>query len=243
MFFCTQIYVIGSMLKIRSLPMAYNNVHEINIDSLLNHSISKVLLPNELTASMKHEISATKKSVYTNPDLYVKVDNGNNKIDFVSIKLKTTKTNQIPGSSVQQILPFEWVIFIKHDKETIKVACGFYINSITDRLPFPDRSPRPIIGFDTLKKWNKHNRTMINGVLKYKINEQSEVNKSKILDNWEKVLCDEWLDTIMKDSRKSEKWFNNTIRMYTLYLLEKIKKNPQLIDMLYNKIKKNIKKR
>ena len=201
---------------------------EVNIEDLLKYKIDNVLLPNELTNTMKAEIAASKRSVYTNPDLYIQVIEGSEKVYYVSIELKTTKNNQIPGSSVQQVSPFEWVIFVKHtDSGDVDVTCGFYINSITERLPFPDRSPRPIIGFDTLKKWNKANRKVNNGVLKYTINEVEEQNKAKILDNWEQVLCDEW--------------FNNTIRMYTLQLLKKVKDNPKLLDKLIEKLSNNIK--
>ena len=245
LFFKTYISANQKIKKgvIKKLVIAKNdNQKEANIDDLLKYNISKVLLPNELTTAMKNEIAASKRSVYTNPDLYMQVTNGNGKVDYVSIELKTTKNNQIPGSSVQQVSPFEWVIFVKHtDGGDVDVTCGFYINSITERLPFPDRSPRPIIGFDTLKKWNKANRKVNNSILKYSINVEEEKNKAKILDNWEQVLCDEWLDTIAKDSRRSEKWFNNTIRMYTLQLLKKVKDNPKLLDILVDKLSKNIK--
>lgn len=228
---------------IQKLIIARNEKQqEANIEDLLKYKIAKVLLPNELTNAMKIEIAASKKSVYTNPDLYMQVNDGNGKTVYVSIELKTTKNNQIPGSSVQQVSPFEWVIFVKHTEGgEVDVTCGFYINSITEKLPFPDRSPRPLIGFDTLKKWNKTNRKVNNGILKYTISEEEEQNKAKILDNWEQVLCDEWLETIMKDSRKSEKWFNNTIRMYTLQLLNKVKDNPNLLDKLIEKLSHNIK--
>ena len=220
-----------------------NNQQETNIESLLKYKISQVLLPAELTDAMKSEIAATKKSVYTNPDLYLKIIDEKETVQYVSIELKTTKTNQIPGSSVQQVSPFEWVIFVKHtDSGNVEVTCGFYINSITEKLPFPDRSPRPIIAFDTLKKWNRNNCTISNVALKYSIDVEAERSKAKILDNWEQVLCDEWLDTITRDARKSEKWFNNTIRMYTLELLKRVENNSELLKSLIAKLSKNIKK-
>lgn len=216
--------------------------NSVDVTLLQKFSISKVLLPSDLTDEMKTKIAASKKSVYTNPDLYLEISDGDKNISYVSIELKTTKTNQIPGSSVQQVSPFEWVIFVKHtDDGKVEVSCGFYINSITERLPFPDRSPRPIIAFDTLKKWNNKHRTITDGVLEYSINKSEQVNKEKILNNWEKVLCKEWLETITKDVTKSEKWFNNTIRMYTLYLLCNIKEKPELLDKLIKKLKNNVK--
>ena len=131
---------------------------------------------------------------------------------------------------------------VSTDSGDVEVTCGFYINSITEKLPFPDRSPRPIIAFDTLKKWNRNNRTISDGALKYSIDVEAEKSKAKILDNWEQVLCDEWLDTITRDARKSVKWFNNTIRMYTLELLKRVENNSELLKSLIAKLSKNIKK-
>ena len=217
--------------------------NEVEIGVLSNYKISNVILPKELTDEMRKAIASSKHSVYTNPDLYLEITDGNGQKNYVTIELKTTKTNQIPGSSVQQIAPYEWVIFVKHtDDGEITVTCGCYINSITEKLPFPDRSPRPIIAFDTLQKWNAKNRKLNGENLEYSFDEEIEKKKEGILKNWEMVLCNEWLDTITKESRSSEKWFNNTIRMYTLKLLLAIKKNPDLLDKLISKLSKNIKK-
>ena len=51
---------------------------------------------------------------------------------------------------MQQINPYEWVIFIKQGKP-IEITTGFYLNSITEKVQFPDRSPRPQVSFNTLK--------------------------------------------------------------------------------------------
>ncbi len=215
---------------------------EISIDNLSGFCISNVLLPNELTHEMKTEISAAKKSIYTNPDLYLQVANSANQIEYISIELKSTKSNNIPGSSIQQVNPSEWVIFVKHtDNGSVEVSCGFYINTITDKLPFPDRSPRPIVGFNTLKKWNEANRKANNNILQYTIDKKAEANKTKILKNWEQVLCDEWLNTIESDSNDREKWFNNTIRMYTLQLLNRLENDSKLTKELIEKLSRNIK--
>jgi len=115
--------------------------------------ITNVFLPDEFTPNLKNKIGATKASVYTNPDLLVEIE-GYNQIFYQSVELKSTKGNKIPGSSVQQINPYEWVVFIKRKGDVIEVATGHYINSITEKLPFPDCSPRPQIGFNTLVDWN-----------------------------------------------------------------------------------------
>lgn len=215
---------------------------EVNVEDLSEFYISNVVLPNELTSDMKSKIAATKKSVYTNPDLYLQVTDSIGRIEYISIELKSTKNNAIPGSSVQQVSPSEWVIFVKHtDIGDVEVSCGFYINTITEKLPFPDRSPRPIIGFNTLKKWNETNRKVYNNILQYTIDTQAEQNKTKILENWEQVLCDEWLHTIETDANDREKWFNNTIRMYTLQLLKMVESDSNLANKLIEKLSKNIK--
>lgn len=138
--------------------------HIIELNDLKKYTIIDVLLPEHLSFEQKKQIAESKKSVYTNPDLYLKISDGKI-IYFESVELKSTKNNNIPGSSVQQVSPFEWVIFIKRDKEKVMVATGFYINSITEKLPFPDRSPRPQIGFNTLLNWNKRYRKVENDVL------------------------------------------------------------------------------
>lgn len=177
-------------------------------------------MPEHLNAEQKKGITASKKSVYTNPDLYLEITDGIN-IYFESVELKSTKDNNIPGSSVQQVSPFEWVIFVKRDNEKVLVTTGFYINSITEKLPFPDRSPRPQIGFKTLLDWNKKYRKVENEVLT--IENITEINndKIKLLIDWQDYLASEWLEIIKSEQgRNSEKWFNNAIRKFALKFLE-----------------------
>lgn len=183
----------------------------------------------------KRKLLKEKNSVYTNPDLYLKITDGSN-FFFESVELKSTKNNKIPGSSIQQVSPFEWVIFIKRAKE-IQVTTGFYINSITEKLPFPDRSPRPQIGFKTLVDWNKKHRKVHNTILE--INNVTEITNAKIelLDDWQDFLASEWLEIILKNERKkTEKWFNNAIRKFTVKLLEHYDKidSKERVKMLNN---------
>jgi hypothetical protein len=211
----------------------------IGINELKEFYIKNVCLPNELTEDMKAEIAESKNSVYTNPDLYLEIAIPNETV-FVSVELKSTKGDNIPGSSVQQVSPYEWVIFIKHNEKTTEMVCGFYINSITEKLPFPDRSPRPQIGYSTLKEWNNKNRTIENNNLVYCTNTNEDKVKKDILENWESVLCNEWMETISKEKTKKEKWFNNTIRMFSYNLLKLVKDNPAKIDELLEIIDANI---
>lgn len=183
------------------------------------YHIEEVLLPNELLKEHKETIQKQNLSIYTNPDLYIKLTDGISHM-FISVELKSTKNDKIPGSSVQQISPYDWVIFVQHKKNKIKVTTGMYINSITERLPFPDRSPRPEIGFNTLCNWNLANRKISNNTLEYSFPNDT-AKKEMILQNWHKYLVDEWISTVKKQSKdKNCKWFDHTIRLYSLELLE-----------------------
>ncbi len=215
--------------------------HCLKTKDLFCYHVENVLLPNELTNKQKQEIAEKKKSVYTNPDLYLEISDGKS-IHYESVELKSTKNNNIPGSSVQQVSPFEWVIFIKRTKDKIEVTTGFYINSITDKLPFPDRSPRPQIGFKTLLDWNKTYRKIVENKLTIENITAINDDKLKLLEDWQEFLATEWLEIILKkDKSKNEKWFNNALRKFALKLLEVNNKMPdkdkkELMKSLYRLI-------
>lgn len=219
-----------------------NKEHCLKTQDLFCYHIDNVLLPNELTDKQKKEIAKKKKSVYTNPDLYLAISDGKS-IYYESVELKSTKNNKIPGSSVQQVSPFEWVIFIKRTKDRIEVTTGFYINSITDKLPFPDRSPRPPIGFKTLLDWNKTYRKVIENKLTIENITAVNDDKLQLLEDWQEFLATEWLEIILKkDTSKNEKWFNNALRKFALKLLEyskkiKVEEREELIKILKKLIK------
>ncbi|MFN3851103.1 MAG: hypothetical protein ACK4NY_16835 [Spirosomataceae bacterium] len=210
-----------SDVKLKKLSVKIDSEeHTIDIENLQSYKIVNVLLPEQLSAEQKKSITESKKSVYTSPDLYLEITDSTN-IYFESVELKSTKDNNIPGSSVQQVSPFEWVIFVKRDNEKVLVTTGFYINSITEKLPFPDRSPRPQIGFKTLLEWNKKYRKVENEVLT--IENITEINndKIKLLTDWQDFLATEWLEIIKsEESRNNEKWFNNAIRKFALKFLD-----------------------
>jgi hypothetical protein len=207
--------------KIEKLELQIDSeIHQINIKDLFNYQILNVFLPQELTISQKQEITKSKNSVYTNPDLYLEISDGTT-LFYESVELKSTKNDTIPGSSIQQVSPFEWVIFIKRDANSVSVATGFYINSITEKLPFPDRSPRPQVGFKNLAEWNKKYRKEEKNTLF--IENKSEINndKIKLLTDWQDYLASEWLEIIQSDtSKKNEKWFNNALRKFSIKFLE-----------------------
>jgi hypothetical protein len=214
-----------------------SETHEIDIKELLNYEIASVFLPEQLTYEQKVKIAESKKSVYTNPDLYLVITNGVDAF-FESVELKSTKDNNIPGSSVQQVSPFEWVVFVKRDKDSVSVTTGFYINSITEKLPFPDRSPRPQIGFKTLVEWNEKYRKESDKVLS--IENITEINRDKIklLTDWQDYLATEWLEIIKSEtSKNNEKWFNNALRKFAVKFLDYTE---NLTDAEKQKLKDNL---
>lgn len=217
-----------------------NEKNSYPFSSISDVYIKKVYLPEELSPKMKEEIAKSKSSVYTRPDLYILVSDDVEE-SYYPVEIKTTKNNNIPGSSVQQVSPFEWTIFVKHNDNDIDVSCGFYLNAMTDKLPFPDRSPRPQVGFDTIKQWNEKNRKLEGKELSYTSTQKDIDFKKKCLTDWEDILCDEWMETIQKDKSEREKWFNNTIRKFSLRLIDYIN-NTKDIEELINKLQKNIKK-
>jgi hypothetical protein len=229
-----------SDVKLKKLAVKIDSEeHTIDIANLQSYKITNVLLPEQLSAEQKKAITDSKKSVYTSPDLFLKITDGTN-IYFESVELKSTKDNNIPGSSVQQVSPFEWVIFVKRESEKVLVTTGFYINSITEKLPFPDRSPRPQIGFKTLLDWNKKYRKVENKILT--IENITEINndKIKLLTDWQDFLATDWLEIIKsEESRNSEKWFNNAIRKFALKFLDYTN---TLTDIDKEKLKGNLTK-
>ncbi len=214
--------------------------YTISIDELKNYKIQEVFLPQELSQHQKVQIAKTKKSVYTNPDLYLQIV-CKDEVFYESVELKSTKDDKIPGSSVQQISPYEWVIFIKRAKQNM-VTTGFYINSITDKLPFPDRSPRPQIGFKNLASWNEKNRKITQNKLLIIDDVSANANKIKLLNDWQDFLADEWLEIVLLDKiSKNEKWFNNAIRKFALKLLEhNTKLGDQTKEDLIQKLREQI---
>jgi hypothetical protein len=215
---------------------------EIEVKDLFKFKITAVYIPEELSAEQKSNIAKSKKSVYTNPDLLLKIEDGVN-IYFESLELKSTKNNNIPGSSVQQVSPLEWVIFVKRGEKKIEISTGHYINSITEKLPFPDRSPRPQIGFNTLLEWNEKNRVLQDGILTIVDNPEITLQKIKLLQDWQDFLATEWLAIIKsEDAKNNEKWFNNTLRKFAIKFLEYTndlsrEEKKQLLDKLNALIK------
>lgn len=198
-----------------------DNIKSLNYSDFIDIKIIKVLLPDELSSDLKLKIAENKSSIYTNPDLLLEISDGSN-ITHCSIELKSTKSNSIPGSSIQQIIPTEWVIFIKHTNIDIDITTGQYIHSINSKLQFPDRSPRPQVAFNELTSWNASNRSLNNTTLNYTINISDENLKYDLISDWQYYLADRWIEVLFSLSNKpNEPWYNNTLRKFIVKFLEK----------------------
>lgn len=233
--------ISSTTLKALSLTIDSKET-KVLIEKLKTFKITSVFLPEELSDEQKNDIAKSKDSDYSNPDLYLEINDGKNYY-FESLELKSTLNNKIPGSSVQQISPFEWVIFLKRNKDNVIVSTGYYLNSITEKLPFPDRSPRPQIGFKTICDWNEKHRKVTNDILVIENTDKSDIEKAKILTSWQDFLASEWLEIIKSnDAKNKEKWFNNTIRKFALIFLEYTDKldKAKKIDLVKN-LNKHIK--
>ena len=101
-------------------------------DKMIHTVINSVLLP-PISDHVKAILRNRKNAVYTEPDICLMiVMNGH--VEYVTVELKSTKSDSIPGSSVQQVLPEEWVIFIKHTMQDIEVATGQYFYAINSKM-------------------------------------------------------------------------------------------------------------
>lgn len=180
--------------------------------------VEQVLLPNEISDELKEQLSKRKKAVYTNPDICLKI-NDNGTVYYETVELKSTKNDCIPGSSIQQIYPKEWVVFIKHTSNSSDITTGMYFHAINTKMQFPDRSPRPQVSFSELKNWNDAHR--ICGVDKlYYSSSNEDTDKIELLTDWQGVLAKRWKNIVFTFD-KSEKvpWFDNNLRKFILEFL------------------------
>ncbi len=191
-----------------------------SIEEYRDYKISRVILPDEIDEILKQKIKESKSASYTNPDICLEIK-GNTSTFYQTVELKSTKNDSITGSSIQQIIPDEWVIFVRHTSKDIEVVTGQYINSINSKMQFPDRSPRPQVSFKELLSWNSLHRTIENSKLIY-TPDDSLTNKLALLDDWQGVLSKRWIDILLNSEKvkKSEPWFNNNIRKFILDFLE-----------------------
>lgn len=183
--------------------------------------VNRVLLPEDISDELKKAIKLSKTSVYTNPDLYLELKLGN-ELSYESIELKSTKNDSIPGSSIQQIVPEEWVIFIKHTEKNISISTGQYIHAINSKMQFLDRSPRPQVSFKAMSTWNKDKRILKSNALYYE-KDDDDNNKRALISDWQDVLSQRWIDILFNSTsaKPKEPWFNNNMRKFILSFLTK----------------------
>lgn len=195
-----------------------------SFDELKKIFISRVLLPEEINQSISSKLKPKSHSNHTNPDLCLEI-NFDNTITYETIELKSTKMDSIPGSSIQQINPLEWVIFVKHSSSSVSVVTGQYIHAINEKMQFPDRSPRPQVSFKELQNWNSSNRIFEYTRLIYKF-DPNQMIKEKLLNDWQRVLAERWLHMLFdqKHVHANEPWFNNNMRKFIIMFLEKYEK-------------------
>lgn len=199
----------------------FEGVNSTNITILKTLKINRVLLPEDITEEIRVIIKESKSSVYTNPDMCLEII-FDNKIYYETIELKSTKQDSIPGSSIQQILPTEWVIFIKHSNNKIEVTTGQYIHAINSKMQFPDRSPRPQVSFKEMMNWNQLNRLIQYSSLVYKKDENEQI-KYELIHDWQSVLAERWIEMLFEANtvKNNEPWFNNNMRKFILDFLER----------------------
>lgn len=212
-------FILNNFKNIKSVTEIREN-NKGTFISRDDYTIANIKVPSELNDDDKKYIRNSRNAVYTNPDLLFFVSDGDKEYR-ISVEVKSTKNDKIPGSSIQQIDVNDWVIFLKHnDKHIIEFVTGKYIDSISGTMQFPDRSPRPQVSYNILKKWNKENRSFENGILSF-ADDEDKNDKLQLIDDWQMLLSKRWLE-VLKRKKKffNEPWFNNNIRKFSVLLLE-----------------------
>lgn len=212
-------FILENCNKINTITEIEQDGNDIKLQKS-NFEIINVKVPGDLSLNDKEYIKATRNAIYTNPDLLFFINYDGNKIT-IPIEVKSTMNDRIPGSSIQQVVPEDWVIFLKHNERKVtEFITGKYIDAISGVMQFPDRSPRPQVSYNILKKYNKENKQILNNKLFLKT-DGSRNDKLQIFDDWQMLLASHWLD-ILKSKKKAKKepWFNNNIRKFSIILLK-----------------------
>lgn len=196
-------------------------------------------IPEDYSKKDKEKAKEGKESIFVEPDMILicKTSNGS----FTEyLELKSTKGDKIPGSSVQQVIPNEWVLFVKRSEKAIESVSGQYKDSISGIMRFPDRSPRPEVSFNELKKWLMDYRSETDSTLEFR-HDEHDLEKQNIFRDWQEVLSDRWLEVLKNEKKENEPWFNNALRKFALQLLncyESLSLNER--EAFKSKISKNI---
>ena len=204
-----------SQHKLKIKQSENQEIFTFNYSDYLDIEVIDIFVPQVDDIHQYQDILKNEDKKYTNPDLLFLVQD-KTEIFVKTVELKSTKKDIIPGSSVQQIDPLEWVIFLKRQQNKFDISIGQYINCLNSTIPFPDRSPRPQVSFHDLNMWNKNNRIFQNQELIYI--QENNAQKTDILMNWQNHLAHEWLNFLQKSQMndKRETWFNQTIKIFLL---------------------------
>lgn len=211
-------FILNNFKNIKSVTEIREN-NKGTFISRDDYTIANIKVSSELNDDDIKFIRNSRNAVYTAPDLLFFVSDGNKEYR-IPIEVKSTKNDKIPGSSIQQIDVNDWVIFLKHNDKDFEFVTGKYIDSISGAMQFPDRSPRPQVSYNILKKWNEENRSFENGILYFADNEDKN-DKLQLIDDWQMLLSKRWLEVLERKKKiLNEPWFNNNIRKFSVLLLE-----------------------
>lgn len=201
-------------------------------DEIINIFIQRVLLPEDITSNIRYILQSRKNAVFTNPDICLEI-NVNGQIVYETVELKSTKNDSIPGSSVQQVSPEEWAIFIKHTPNIVRVTTGQYLYAINSKMQFPDRSPRPQVSFSELQNWNNQYRERKNKALCFYLSGDESV-KYNLLTDWQGVLAKRWVEILLNsEPSKRIPWFHNNLRIFILEFLNEYDRMTPLQQKAY----------
>ncbi len=214
---CNSLSSTSSIRKLNINDVFGRNISAPITDEIRNAKITNVYLPEQITSKISNYLNRNKTGVITNPDLCFEISIGG-EVVYERIELKSTKNNAIPGSSVQQVEPDEWVIFVRH-YSSASVVTGKYIYAINSTMQFPDRSPRPQVSFNELRDWNSAHRKITGDSVTFSPG-NNDKEKLGVINDWQDVLAGRWVKVVCDLKRyTSEPWFNNVLRKFIVRFL------------------------
>jgi len=199
---------IDKYIKKQTIKILKNDFDELNIFlNDYNIKLKKLLTKDQYFNKRNKRYEEENISKFCDLVLVYK-ENGFNKED--ELEIKKTNKNIIPGSSIKQIKADKALLFFKYTKGNVELQVGYYFQSVEERIPFPDRSPRPNVSFNSLKETNKElmdSETSLEDV--------KSRTEDIFKDNWMEQLVSNWMDDV-KSKFIKKSWFFITIRMFAL---------------------------
>ena len=142
----------------RSYPNASYHIQNVYIKDDLD---SNKALKEVVKEAIHNRTNANTGNRFVNPDLTLEiVSNDDGTVYYDTIELKSTCDDTIKGSSLTQVYPDEWTIFIYHTKDGKDgdMACGRYRDAVIDiQINFAIRT---VVSFKELKTnmYNQHTK-------------------------------------------------------------------------------------